>query len=68
VLVRGKRAPIVGRVCMDYAMIDVTHIANVDVGDEVVLMGAQNEGMIGAHEVAEWLDTSAYEVLTTIGG
>lgn len=68
VLVRGQRAPIVGRVCMDYAMIDVTHIANVDVGDEVVLMGAQNEGMIGAHEVAEWLDTSAYEVLTTIGG
>ncbi len=67
VLVHGQRAPIVGRVCMDYVMIDVTHIADVDVGDDVVLMGMQDEGMIGAHEVAEWLDTSAYEVLTTVG-
>lgn len=67
VLVHGRRAPIVGRICMDYVMIDVTHIAGVEVGDEVVLMGAQDEGMIGAHEVAEWLDTSAYEVLTTVG-
>lgn len=67
VLVHGQRAPIVGRICMDYVMIDVTPIADVEVGDEVVLMGTQEDGMIGAHEVAEWLDTSAYEVLTTIG-
>ncbi len=66
VLVREQRAPIVGRICMDYAMIDVTHLPEVIVGDEVVLMGVQGTATIGAEEVAEWLGTSAYEVLTTI--
>lgn len=68
VLVRGQRAPVVGRVCMDYTMVDVTDIPNVQVGDDVVLLGAQGDARIRAREVAQWLDTSAYEVLTTVGG
>lgn len=67
VLVRGQRAPIVGRICMDYAMIDVSTIADVAVGDEVTLLGAQGGEQISAHEVARWLGTSAYEVLTSVG-
>ncbi|MBN1178676.1 MAG: alanine racemase [Anaerolineae bacterium] len=66
VLVRGQRAPIVGRVCMDQTMIDVSHIPNVRVGDEVVLIGAQGQDRISAEEVAEWLGTINYEVVSEI--
>ncbi len=66
VLVRGQRAAVVGRICMDYAMIHVTNIAHVRRGDPVVLIGAQGDEAITADEVAEWLGTIAYEVVTTI--
>ncbi|NTU81240.1 MAG: alanine racemase, partial [Chloroflexales bacterium] len=66
VLVRGRRAPIVGRICMDYAMVDVSAIAGVRRGDGVVLIGAQGGEAIGADEVAAWLGTISYEVLTGI--
>ena len=66
VLVRGRRAPIVGRVCMDQAMIDVTHIPGVRQGDEVVLIGVQGEQEITVDEVAERLGTINYEVISTI--
>ena len=66
VLVRGQRAPIVGRVCMDQTMIDVSHIPNVRVGDEVVLIGRQGEDGITAEEVADWLGTINYEVVSEI--
>jgi alanine racemase len=66
VLVRGQRAPIVGRVCMDQTMIDVSHIPNVRVGDEVVLIGKQGEDAITAEEVADWLGTINYEVVSEI--
>jgi alanine racemase len=66
VLIRGRRAPIVGRICMDYAMADVSAIPGVAVGDEVVLLGSQGPEAIGPAEVAHWLGTSAYEVLATI--
>jgi Alr-MurF fusion protein len=65
-LVRGRRAPIVGRICMDYAMLDVTDVPGVAVGDEVALLGAQGQERITVGEVAGWLGTSAYEVLATI--
>ncbi|KAB8140209.1 alanine racemase [Chloroflexia bacterium SDU3-3] len=64
-LVGGVRVPIVGRICMDYAMVDVTDL-DAQVEDEVVLMGRQGEASISAAEVGQWLGTSAYEVLTTI--
>jgi len=66
VLVRGRRAPIVGRVCMDQTMIDVTAIPNVRQGDEVVLIGKQGEEEITAEDVAEHLGTINYEVVSEI--
>ena len=66
VLVRGQRAPIVGRVCMDQTMIDVTAIPDVRQGDEVVLIGEQGEEHITAEAVAERLGTINYEVVSEI--
>lgn len=66
VLVHGQRAPIVGRVCMDQTMINVSHIPNVRVGDEVVLIGRQGDDEITAEEVADWLGTINYEVVSEI--
>jgi alanine racemase len=66
VLVRGQRAPVVGRICMDYALVDVTAIAGVRRGDAVVLIGTQGDEWITADEVADWLGTINYEVVTTI--
>jgi Alr-MurF fusion protein len=66
VLVRGQRAPIVGRVCMDQTMINVSHIPNVRVGDSVVLIGRQGDDQITAEEVADWLGTINYEVVSEI--
>lgn len=63
VLVRGKRAPVIGRVCMDQVMVDVTDIPGAQAGDEVVLLGRQGEECIDADEMASWLDTISYEVL-----
>jgi alanine racemase len=67
VLVRGRRAPVVGRVCMDLTMIDVTDIAGVEADDEVVLWGKQAEEEITVDEVAAWQDSISYEVLTRVG-
>jgi len=66
VLVRGQRAPIVGRVCMDQTMINVTHIAGVRQGDEVVLIGRQGDAEITVDEVAARLGTINYEVVAGI--
>jgi alanine racemase len=66
VLIRGRRAPIVGRVCMDYTMVDVTGIPGVRPGDEVVLIGRQGEEEITVEEVAERLGTINYEVVSQI--
>lgn len=63
VLVRGQRAPILGRVCMDQIMVDVTHIEGAQAGDEVVLLGAQGSDAIDADEMAAWLGTISYEVI-----
>jgi alanine racemase len=66
VLVRGQRAPLVGRVCMDQTMVDVTHIAGVRQGDEVVLIGSQGDESLTAEDVAEQLGTINYEVVSEI--
>jgi alanine racemase len=66
VLVKGRRAPIVGRVCMDLTMIDVTDIRGVRRGDEVVLLGRQGRDEISANEMALWAETISYEILTSI--
>lgn len=67
VLIHGMRSPIVGRVCMDQMMVQVTHIPDVQVGDEVVLIGRQGNEEIDIDEVAGWLDTINYEIPCMIG-
>lgn len=73
VLVAGQRAPIVGRVCMDQFMIDLTDVAaqtrlNMETlaQAEVVLLGEQGQERIDAEEIAAWLDTISYEVLSAL--
>lgn len=66
VLVRGRRAPIVGRVCMDQCMINVTHIPDVQLGDEVVLIGAQGDDRLRAEDVAVRLGTNNYETTSMV--
>ena len=67
VIVNGHYAPIVGRVCMDQFMIDVTDIPDVKPGDDVILMGSDGNISITADEIAKVLDTINYEVLCMIG-
>ena len=67
VLVGGRRAPIVGRVCMDLCMVDVTDVPAVEVGDEVVLIGRQGAEVQDAHQLAALESTIAYDVLCAIG-
>jgi alanine racemase len=66
VLVRGQRAPVVGRVCMDQTMISLHGIEGAAAGEEAVLFGRQGEATLPVEEVADWLDTINYEVVTRI--
>jgi len=67
-LVRGKRARIVGNICMDQLMLDVTHIEGVRVGDEVLLIGGQGDERITAEELASLAGTINYEIVTSLNG
>ncbi len=67
-LVKGHSAPIVGRVCMDLTMIDVTDIPGVAQGDEVVILGRQGKEEITADEIAGLAGTISYEVLASLTG
>ena len=62
VLVRGRRMPIIGRICMDQCMIDVTDLPLVKIGDEVVLWGKQGNERITVEEIADKLNTINYEI------
>lgn len=66
VLVRGRRAPVRGRVCMNICMVDVTDIPGVGLEDEVVLIGRQEDERIAAEQVAAWCGTISYEVVSRI--
>jgi alanine racemase len=66
VLVRGTRAPIRGRVCMNMCMVDVTDIPGVRLEDEVVLLGRQGDERITAEQLAGWRGTIAYEIVSRI--
>ncbi len=65
-LVGGCRAPIVGRVCMDTTMLDVGHIPDVDLEDEVVIFGRQQDASITADEIAASLNTINYEIVSSL--
>jgi alanine racemase len=64
VIVKGQRAPLVGRVCMDQCMIDVSHIPNVVIGDEVLLFGGAD---LPVEEVAAQMGTINYEIVCMVG-
>jgi alanine racemase len=66
-LVRGKRVPVVGRVCMDLTMIDLTDVKNANTNDEVVILGSQGRETITAEELASRINTISYEILTSLG-
>ena len=66
VLIKGKRAPIVGRVCMDQSIVDVSKISEVCVGDEVILIGRQGQEQITTEEIAEKTGTIPNEVFCMI--
>ncbi|HTP26510.1 MAG TPA: alanine racemase [Anaeromyxobacteraceae bacterium] len=67
VLVRGRRVPVAGTICMDMTMVDVTDVPGAAVDDEVVLLGEQGNERIGADELAERQGTISYEILCAIG-
>ncbi|MBR3833696.1 MAG: alanine racemase [Lachnospiraceae bacterium] len=67
VIVRGQYAPIVGRVCMDQMMIDVTDIPEVLVKDEVILIGGTDDKYISVEEVAQYANSFNYELVCHIG-
>jgi alanine racemase len=66
VLIHGQSAPLLGRVCMDQCMVDVSHIPHVRTGDEVVLIGRQGNANLTAEQVAQRLGTINYEVVSEI--
>jgi alanine racemase len=66
VLVRGVPAPVVGRVCMNITLVDVTDVPGVAVGDEVVLLGSSGEASVSAEELAELAGTINYEILSRL--
>lgn len=65
-LVRGARAPIVGRVSMDQLLLDVSSIPDVGLGDTVTLLGSDGAERIRAEDLAEWASTISYEILCRI--
>lgn len=67
VIIHGQYAPIVGRICMDQFMVDVSHINDVKQGDLVTLLGRDGTAYISAEELAEWSHSFAYELLCTVG-
>jgi Alr-MurF fusion protein len=66
VLIHGQEAPLLGRVCMDQCMVDVSHIPQARMGDEVVLIGRQGTAVLSAEQVAQRLGTINYEVVSEI--
>jgi alanine racemase len=67
VLIRNKRAPIIGAVCMDLTMIDLTDVPAAAPGDEVILWGGRGENSISVNDIARLVRTISYEMLSTVG-
>ena len=68
VIIRGRRVNVVGRICMDQMMADVTDVPGVEVGDCVTLMGRDGDACITAEDLAAWAGTISYEVLLAATG
>ena len=67
VLCNGKLAPIVGRICMDQMMVDVTDIPQIKAGDEAVLIGRSGKMEIRAEDLAQWAGTISNEIVSRLG-
>ncbi len=67
VLVRGKRTQVVGRVCMDLTMVDLTDVGDVSEDDEAIIIGRQDGQFMGADDLARRIQTIPYEILTSLG-
>ncbi len=67
VLIRSRRAPVVGAICMDLTMIDLTDVPEAHVGDEVILWGGSGDASISVNDVARIAQTISYEMLCTVG-
>lgn len=67
VLIHGKRAAVIGRICMDQMVADVTDIPDVKPGDEVILIGREGQEQITAEDLAKWSGTISYEILLSVG-
>lgn len=67
VLVRGIRVPIVGAICMDFCVADVTDVTGFSVDEEIVLLGSQGDGVLSAYELADWSKSIPYEVVCLVG-
>ena len=63
VIIHGKRAKIIGRICMDQMMADITDIPETKTGDKAILIGRDGKEMITAEDIASWADTISYEIL-----
>ena len=66
VLIRGRRAPVIGNICMDQMMVDITNIPDAQMSDEVTLIGRDGDEVITADEIAEMIGTIGYEIVCTI--
>jgi alanine racemase len=66
IIINGSRCPIVGRICMDMMMADVTDVPKVSAGDTAVLIGRSGDENITADHIASYADTISYEILTGI--
>ena len=67
VLIHGRRAAVIGRICMDQMVADVTDIPDVKPGDEVILIGREGHEQITAEDLAKWSGTISYEILLSVG-
>jgi alanine racemase len=66
VLIRGKRCPLVGRICMNMMVVDISHLDDVEVGDTVTLIGSDGDEFLAAEEVAGWAQTIHYELVSRL--
>jgi alanine racemase len=66
VLVRGRRAPVIGRICMNMCMVDLTDVPGAGLEDEVVLLGSQGAERVSAEQLAAWCGTISYEIVSRI--
>lgn len=67
---RGERVPVIGRVCMDYTLIDLTDFRNkpeIKMGEQVTLWGYQDKHKLSAEELAQNINTISYELITRLG-